>query len=132
MVDSGSPYVIPLHFASRVVEGRIVAYAHGAPEGRKWRVLAADSRACLEASRRIALVEGTKACKFGATFESVILEGTAGVCTDMVEKKWALTALMDKYAPGAMDRFEPFTDAQAGLVEVLRFEAETWSAKARM
>lgn len=43
------PYVVPLSFGMEAREGKILLYFHGAGEGLKHELIAADDRVCVEA-----------------------------------------------------------------------------------
>ena len=43
------PYVVPVSFGFEVSEGRIVIYIHGARDGLKRQLIAANGKVCVEA-----------------------------------------------------------------------------------
>lgn len=71
------PYVVPLSFGFKVAEGKITVYFHGAAEGLKHELLAADNRVCVEAD----IFTGYAQSKYGITagYESVIGFGRAEI-----------------------------------------------------
>ncbi|MDR2454041.1 MAG: pyridoxamine 5'-phosphate oxidase family protein, partial [Bifidobacteriaceae bacterium] len=129
LVSQGEPYVVPLHFAHLRQADRLAIYFHGAGEGRKLEAIGAGAWACFEADRRIALVDHAKACRIGATFESVIGWGEVAVCADPAEALAALAALLDKYAPGRSAELAP---RDAALATVLRLTLARQTAKQRL
>ena len=42
--DGGYPYILPLNFGMKVEGEKITLYFHGALEGKKYRLMAADNR----------------------------------------------------------------------------------------
>lgn len=72
---SGYPYVVPLSFGWKLEGDKVFLYFHGASEGLKHELLAADPRVCVEAEvfHRY-LGKGDSAT---AEYESVIGFGTA-------------------------------------------------------
>jgi nitroimidazol reductase NimA-like FMN-containing flavoprotein (pyridoxamine 5'-phosphate oxidase superfamily) len=124
----GEPYVVPLHFAHRRVDGQLAIYIHGAGDGRKIEAVGDGAWACFEADRRIDLIDHAKVCRIGATYESVIGWGRLAVCQDPDLAFEGLVALLDKHAPG---RSAELTKREAGLVTVLRMTLDRVTAKRR-
>ncbi|TFH06430.1 MAG: pyridoxamine 5'-phosphate oxidase family protein [Spirochaetales bacterium] len=93
MVDGGVPYVVPVNFA---YADRCV-YFHSARDGKKVSILKENPRVFLEAVTEFTLVPGDQACKWGATFESVMASGLASFVDDPAEKRRALTLIMTRY-----------------------------------
>ena len=69
------PYVVPLSFGYALEDGRLAVYFHGAGEGLKHTLLAADSRVCIEADMCHRFVE--HGGDFTCEYESVIGFGRA-------------------------------------------------------
>lgn len=74
------PYVVPLSFGCEMKDGTITVYFHGAKEGLKHELLAANPNVCVEAD----IFKGYVGTGNGTTtdYESVIGFGRAEICED--------------------------------------------------
>lgn len=79
LAGQDGPYVVPLSFGYEFGEGNITVYFHGAVQGQKHELLAADNRVCVEAD----IFTGYKQNEHGITagYESVIGFGHAEIVT---------------------------------------------------
>ena len=77
--DDGYPYVVPLSFGYAVEDGVLALYVHGAHEGLKHRLLAADNRVCVEADRCLRFAPHGDS--YTCAYESVIGFGRAEIVT---------------------------------------------------
>jgi nitroimidazol reductase NimA-like FMN-containing flavoprotein (pyridoxamine 5'-phosphate oxidase superfamily) len=118
LIDNGSPYIVPLHFAAVRDDGRFVVYFHGAPAGRKIDLIgSAGVPAGFEVDRDLAPVDGDDPCHTTAYYESVIGHGWVELVLDDDEKRRALTLLTRKYTP----HLDPdFASRPVGFVAVVR------------
>ena len=128
LFDGEYPYVVPMHYGYRAEEGRLIFYTHGAKEGHKLDLIAANPKVCVELDCGVEPISGGEiACRYGTTYASVIGRGMAEVVTDTEEKILALKLLME-HQTGR--RFE--IDARmADAVGILRIRVETFTAKTR-
>jgi nitroimidazol reductase NimA-like FMN-containing flavoprotein (pyridoxamine 5'-phosphate oxidase superfamily) len=78
--DEPYPYIVPLSFGMEVVDGKIAVYFHGAKEGLKHDLIAANPNACVEAD----VFHGYKEIPKSVTteYESVIGFGKCELVTD--------------------------------------------------
>ncbi|MBO4798055.1 MAG: pyridoxamine 5'-phosphate oxidase family protein, partial [Candidatus Methanomethylophilaceae archaeon] len=82
--------------------GRI--YFHGSGKGEKAVNLAADPRCCFTVARSYGCVAtGSTACNITASYESVIVKGTAAPVADPGEKEAVLRAIIGSLTPGRKD-----------------------------
>ena len=87
MVDEGKAYIVPLHYG--------YIYKHGATEGRKYDVIAANPNVFIEIDTDMVLTSGGEVpCEYGAYYACVMGEGTASILTDVDEKVMGLELLM--------------------------------------
>ena len=94
MVDSdGRPYVVPLGFGYE--DGAI--YLHGAFEGLKNDILAANPYVCFQAFVGAEVIRGDIGSSFSMRYKSVTGFGTVRTLTDLDEKNRALEILMKHY-----------------------------------
>ena len=86
------PYVVPLSFGFEAADGKISIYFHGAAEGLKHELIAADNRVCVEASvlRRFAECGGIT-----AEYESFIGFGRAEVVSGGEPAERAMALMLD-------------------------------------
>jgi hypothetical protein len=111
--DNGQPYVVPLNFGYDPP----FLYFHGADRGRKLDILAANPRVCFEFDELIKINKHTLACNWGASFTSIIGEGTARVLADQKEKIKGLNCIMAQYS-SCTHEFDPQDLAQTAVIEV--------------
>lgn len=125
--EVGSPYILPLNFALGRKDGHPVLYFHGASEGRKYELLAQDSRCSFEADCDHALVsdESTAYCTF--QYSSVIGHGRLSIVPDE-EKFAALQAINNHGHPGGF----PVNEASVAHTTVMRLDVEAMTGKSNV
>jgi uncharacterized protein len=94
LVDSGSPYLIPVNFV--VYDGHL--YFHSAQEGKKLEILKKNNQVCFEIEDAVEIVRGESACSWGTKYLSIIGFGRALLIEETEAKKKVLNLLMEKYA----------------------------------
>lgn len=95
MVDEGKAYIVPLHYGYIYKDGGLTLYMHGATEGRKYDVIAANPSVFIEIDTDMVLTSGGEVpCEYGAYYACVMGEGTASILTDVDEKVMGLELLM--------------------------------------
>ena len=101
----GTPYVTPVHFL--YVDG--VIYIHGLPAGQKIDNIKANPAVSFTAyeMRGLLLDQEEKPCDTNTSYQSAILQGTAGLVFDIAEKKMALQGIVRKYTPALADKVLP-------------------------
>lgn len=103
-------------------------YWHTAQVGKLRAVLETGvARACFTVTEFGRVLPAGTPFDFSTEYASVVLYGTVGVVTDMVEKKYALEGVMSKYAPqlvAGVD-YEPMPDSDIELTSVYKFVIET-------
>ncbi len=123
----GYPYILPLNFGMAVEEGGITLYFHGAMEGKKLELIAADPRASFEmdCAHRLVLDDGQHSCTM--EYESVMGRGRIEFVPE--ERKLpALRILMGHY------RHEdfPFGTGILPSTAVFQLKVQQLTAKRRM
>lgn len=94
--DGDFPYILPLNFGMEVTDGVIALYFHGAAEGRKYEIIAADNRASFEMDCSHRLVSSGETGHCTMEYESVIGRGRVEIVPE--DKKYeALCILMKHY-----------------------------------
>ena len=122
----GRPYIVPLCFAYRCVEGRLILIFHGAREGRKLDMLSQNPIACFEADIPGAVVSGSTPDMTTIRYESVMAFGSCRLLEDASERLEALRALSERYAPGVPSTVSAEAAAPTALFAL---EAEEVTAK---
>lgn len=122
----GKPYIVPLNFGYEYGDG-FAFYFHCAHEGKKLDIIAENPNVFIELDCSHSLAEAEKACGYGYYYESVTAEGTAGVITDMSEKKKALSLLMKRQTGKDFE----FTDNEANAVTIVKITVSEIVGKAR-
>lgn len=128
MIDGDMPYVVPLHYGYLMEDGRLTFYVHCANEGHKLDCLKNNGNVFVEIDRGESLVTADIPCGYGAKYESVMCRGRAVIVTDIDEKCRALALLM-KTQTGEEHEIN---EKMAAAVTVIRVDAESYTAKARM
>jgi len=126
LISDGGPYVVPVNFGAEVVDGRVVVWCHGAPEGRKVDAIRADDRVCFEAEVCHEVVTDVSVPQMTSVYESVIGWGRAVVVTDQADALHGLTVLVDAVAPG---RSRELPQRVPSNVAVLRIELDRITGK---
>lgn len=95
--NNGFPYIIPLNFGFYVQSGKITLYFHGASEGTKHELIAADNRAGFEmdCSHKLVLDSVKGSCTM--EYQSAAGRGIITPVTDDDEKYLALCHIMKHY-----------------------------------
>lgn len=119
----GTPYVTPVHFWYQ--EGAI--YVHGLPAGQKIDNIKANPAVCLTVCemKGLLLDPAGNPCDTNTSYQSVILQGTASLLTDVGDKKTVLEGLVKKYTPALSDRALPENMIKGTAVLKIRVDAAT-------
>ena len=91
--EDGWPYVVPIGYG--YADG--VIYMHGAPQGRKNDILAANPKVCFQVTLDIELLPSEVGSDFTMKYRSVTGFGHVRNLTDLTEKNAALKVIMDHY-----------------------------------
>ncbi len=123
--EAGGGYGVPVNYVWDAPARAL--YIHCAPQGRKLRCLAAEPRAAF------CVVGHTRPlpAQFATEYESVMLQGQARTGLSDAEKKHALALLVQKYCRGSEEQGRQFAESMLRRLELIRLDAETWSAKAK-
>ena len=89
----GLPYVVPMGYGYR--DGSL--YMHGASEGRKNDILAANPRVCFQVTLDAEVQSNDVGSEFTMKYRSVTGFGVVHALTDPRERNAALRILMDHY-----------------------------------
>lgn len=117
-----SPYGIPVSPA--LVNNTI--YVHCATEGYKLDVLAKNKQVCLTCVGYTCL----QPSKFSTEYESAIAYGTAELVTDVQEKREALLAISEKYAPEYLKEAHLYIEKRLERTAIIKIEISKLTAKA--
>lgn len=122
MIRNGRPYVVPVNFAVK----EKVLYFHSAPSGAKVEALRENPQVCFEIDVPGKVVEGSSACLWGMTYQSVIGDGRIFFIEERSEKIAALDLLMIKYSGRSG---HVFSDEALQTVLVMGISVETITGK---
>lgn len=90
---NGWPYVVPMGYGYAYG----VIYLHGAPEGKKNDIVAANPKACFQISLDVEVLRAELGSGFSMKYRSVTGYGLIRTLTTLDEKNRALKILMDHY-----------------------------------
>jgi len=113
MCDNNQPYIVAMNYGYR--SGNF--YFHSAKEGKKIDILRKNRNICIEVDTDIELVTGSKACKWGMKYLSIVAQGEIEFIEDPKEKAAALDIIMEKYA--GQQKFE-YQESALGEVLIIR------------
>ena len=114
--------MVPLNFG--YLDGSI--YLHGAPEGKKMDMLAANGNVCVEFDCIGEFVHRGSPCSWGFRFSSAIGFGKARIVSDPEEKRKGLEAIAKHYVPDAQP---DFPDASIRKTSVIRVDLDSVTGK---
>ncbi|MCF0150011.1 MAG: pyridoxamine 5'-phosphate oxidase family protein [Firmicutes bacterium] len=127
LFDGAYPYIVPLHFGYEYEEDRLVFYMHCAKEGHKLDLIKEDPHACVEVEGEMKVIGAEVPCKFGAIFSSVVARGRVQLLQTPEEKIHGLQRIMKQQS----GKDFAFDETMAAPINVLKFTADEFSAKAR-
>ena len=95
--SDNTPYVVPVHFV--LSDNKI--YLHGATSGQKIDNIKLNSKASLMVYRMHEIVTNKDSvpCNVNTKYESAIVDGSAKIIDDEIEKIFALSKIISKYTP---------------------------------
>lgn len=110
MVDGNKPYIVPMHYGYIYENGGLTLYLHGATEGRKYDVIAANPNVFIEIDTDMVLTSGGEVpCEYDANYACVMGEGIASILTGVDEKIMGLELLMKNQTGRDFIITEPMT-----------------------
>lgn len=124
--DDGDIYIVPVNYGYSCENDRYFFYFHGAKAGRKYELSKSHPVVGFEIDGEYQLREGNIACKFTATFQSVIGTGILQIVEDTEEKKRGLNALMKQATQQPQWHYE---DKMLESVAVFRLDVQKLSCK---
>jgi uncharacterized protein len=92
------PYVVPMFFG--YAENTL--FFHSARDGRKLDFIRQNPNACFEIDMDVELISNDQACRWSATYRSVIGYGDIVIVTDLERKQYGLSLIM-KQCSGSDD-----------------------------
>lgn len=126
--DGDFPYVLPMHYGYEYNDGKLVFYMHGALQGHKYDLIAANNKIGFEVECDVELASGGDiACKYGSYYASIIGKGIISVVEESQEKIHGLKVLMKNQT----GRDFEINEEMAAAVAVIKIEAVDYSAKSR-
>lgn len=122
--DSPFPYIVPISFGYKVVDGKVSVFIHCAKEGRKVELIEKDPHVCLECDLSC-LFEGERR-GVSCDFESLICDG---IVTEVhsAEASEGLRLILDHC--GYTER--KFEDSALENLKIYRIDLESISGKRR-
>lgn len=125
--EDGSPAVIPTNHWRIGNE----LYVHGSPKGRLRMAVMAGREVCVAVSILDGLVLARSAFHHSANYRSAIIYGRFRPVDGDAEKAAALTALIEKLAPGRAAEVRPVNPRETAITSVLALPLDEASMKAR-
>jgi len=126
MVDGGLPYVVPLSYGYKILEGNVLElYFHSALVGRKLDVLRRNNKVCFEMVHEGEPVHSEIPCNSGYYYASVIGFGEV-MFIDRADEKGGALSIMVKHQSG---RDATFTAEQVKSVCVFKIVSTEFTGK---
>ena len=72
LCDGNQPYVVPMNYGYEMQEGRLTLYLHGAPQGRKYDVMARQPRVSFTMECDLQPFTGKVACMYGLSYSCLM------------------------------------------------------------
>lgn len=126
MIDNNMPYIVPMNFGYKVVDGSIVFYTHGAKEGRKHDIIKINNNVFIELDICHGYVDLGKAVT--CDYESVMGEGMMEMVEDFDEQVEGIELLLKHCKT---EKYSAKECAQMGITEVFKITLNNISAKRR-
>lgn len=127
LVDEDGAYIVPMNFGWEAGGGTLVLYFHCAAEGKKLRLLRAQTRVSFEMDTAHAFVRREEACGCTMRYQSVMGRGTVRALEQPEERARAMARIVAHYAPELACAVQESALREAVL---LRLEVTEWSCKA--
>ena len=126
--DEGEIYIVPVSYGYICEKGSYTLYFHGAKAGRKYGLAKASPLVGFEIDGNYKIIEGETACRYSASFQSVIGTGRLSLVEDSEERIAGLNAIMKQAA-----RKDSWTYDEKTLeaTAVFRLSVEKLSCKAK-
>ena len=121
------PYMVPLNFGMEVEDSQVTLYFHGAMEGRKYELLARNSKVCFEMDCGHMLYTDMEQGNCTMCYESIIGFGVVEEVPEE-EKTAAQDILMEHYPVPAGFRYN---GAAVPKTRLLRLRVERMTGKRR-
>lgn len=116
LMDGQRPYILPMNFGYR---GNCI-YLHCAKEGRKLDIIKKNNNICFEIEEGVELITNKSACNYSMKFKSIIGFGKGYIIQDNIEKKEALTSIIEKFTTG----YTEITSRMINSVEIIKIEID--------
>lgn len=126
-VIDGQPYVTPTAYWR---EGRRL-YWHGAAASRMLKTVGQGVPVCVTVSFLDGFVVGRSGFVHSLNYRSVMAFGRARPVTDLVQRRAAMDAFIDRLYAGRPVKLRPATDAELLQIALVEMEIEEASAKVR-
>ena len=128
-IDDEEVYIVPVNYGYVCEERKSIFYFHGAREGRKYNLSLNAPTVGFEIDGNYQPLTHEQACKFSASFQSLIGTGQVQIVTDEGEKKKGLNAIMAQVS----EKSEwSYSEQAMEKVAVFRLEVKTMSCKGRL
>ena len=128
-IDDEEVYIVPVNYGYVCEEGKSIFYFHGAREGRKYNLSLNTPTVGFEIDGNYQPLTHEQACKFSATFQSLIGTGQVQIVTGDSEKKKGLNAIMAQVSKKSE---WSYSEQAMEKVAVFRLEVKTMSCKGRL
>ncbi len=126
-VHEGQPYGIPTMHARQAD----TLYIHGAAPGRMLQTLSSGGPVCVTVTLLDGLVLAKSAFNHSMNYRSVMVLGEAYLVTEIQEKLTAMSALVERMAPGRWAQCRQPTAQEIAATAVVRISLDEASAKIR-
>lgn len=124
--DGEGVYILPLNFGFTEVEGNFTLYFHSAAEGKKLALIKEQTHINFEMDTGHRLKEGSIACEYSYSYQSMMGSGDIFIVTDEAEKTTALQCIMQHYT--GKNNWE-FKEAMRNSAVIIKLVITDWSGK---
>ena len=121
IIDGDKPYIVPMCFG---YHDRNI-YLHSSLKGKKIELIQKNKNVCFEFDINSETVKADSPCKWGMKYQSVTGFGKAVFIEDPVEKKKALSIIMNQYSHGSFH----FPDTNLSGTAIIMIEIESMRGK---
>lgn len=126
--DDGDIYIVPINYGYLYENDKYCFYFHGAKAGRKYELSKEEPLVGFEIDGGYKLLESETACKFSASFQSVVGTGKLRIIEDISEKRIGLDAIMKQLTQKSS---WSYSEEAMNAVAVFKLEVDKISCKAK-
>lgn len=130
LFDGTYPYIVPVNFGYEWQEDTLIAYIHGARQGKKLDCIKKYPQITIELDQKHQLIDGgLEAARYSYGYQSVMGFGIAEILSDPAEKRRALALLMRHETGKELAFFHQISEKQLLGTAVIKLTLTAISGK---